>query len=415
MPQSSDFLLQPVSAAESGQKLLQFLTRRFTQAHGNIPPSMVHRWIRTGQIRCNGKRCKAFQHVMEGDTVRLPPFALPLLHAQNPRSAALSAPNAQPSLLSLSIPDDSRPETHTAQSAPHSRTHSPHDKNTARPTAPSLPALPPLVHETADLLVFNKISGLPVHPGTGHSDSLSTRLHAHYAGAAFSPTPAHRLDKETSGLLLTARTYTMLRFLQEAFADHRMGKEYLAWVDGLWPLNAPPQELCDKLAKHYTGAYAKVERHTAPPLARSALTDPAIAVPDHSPHNRPPANTAASAAASTTDSTTARAIMHCVEQRGQRSLMHIRLLTGKTHQIRVQLASRGFPLCGDVKYGSAGRPPFKLHAMRLILPPLPPHAHGGPEHAPSPLCLECLPPWQGPWRVDHLPQPLMENDTSHTL
>lgn len=339
MPQSSAFMLQPVNSAESGQKLLQFLTRRFTLVQGDLPASMVHRWIRTGQIRCNGKRCKAFQHVLEGDIIRLPPFALEMF-APAGLSPASQAPES--------------PQVHAL--------------------TPPLAPLPHILHESPHLLVLNKMGGLPVHTGTGHSDSVATRLHAHYAEAPFSPTPAHRLDKETSGLLLVARTYTMLRFLQQAFADHRMGKEYLAWVEGLWPMDSPPQELCDNIAKQYAGAYAKVER--LPPASRSPQSPP--------------------------DSTSARAIMHCVEQRGPYSLMHIRLLTGKTHQIRVQLASRGFPLCGDVKYGSTGRPPFKLHAMRLTLPPLDwPEASS---HAvPS---LECLPPWQGRWQVDSLPPSL---------
>lgn len=345
MSQPSTFLLQPVTAAESGQKLLQFLTRRFNQAQGELPPSMVHRWARTGQIRCNGKRCKAFQHVIEGDIIRLPPFAVAMFTQEG------------------ALPDETDTAAATVNAAPQCA------------CVPSqaglvLPPLPLLIHESPNLLVFNKFSGLPVHIGTGHRDSLTTRLHIHYAGAPFSPTPAHRLDKDTSGLLLVARSYTMLRFLQQAFADHRMGKEYLAWVDGLWPLDSPPQELCDTLVKQYVGAHAKMR--VQPPTPASTL---------------------------------ARAILRCVEHRDQCSLMHIRLLTGKTHQIRVQLSSRGFPLCGDVKYGSKCPPPFKLHAMRLTLPPF-----DAPEDTSNTaLCLECLPPWQGAWQVRHLPLPLADH------
>lgn len=381
MPQSSAFLLQPVTAAESGQKLLQFLTRRFAKAQGELPPSMVHRWVRTGQIRCNGKRCKAFQHVIEGDIIRLPPFVLAMFTQDGPFAAQDAAtPHTAPSSLQF-----------TTQQVPHGPTQ----------VGLALPPLPLLIHESENLLVFNKMHGLPVHTGTGHRDSLATRLHIHYAGASFSPTPAHRLDKDTSGLLLVARSYTMLRFLQQAFADHRMGKEYLAWVDGLWPLDAPPQELCDTLIKQYIGAHAKMR--SQPPASTSSVPQnsaPANSTPDNSTPESPDLSTL-----SEPTSTQARAIMHCVEHRDKCSLMHIRLLTGKTHQIRVQLASRGFPLCGDVKYGSKSRPPFKLHAMRLTLPPF-----DAPEDTSNTaLCLECLPPWQGAWQVRHLPLPLADH------
>lgn len=320
MPHLSENLLQPVSAAEGGQKLLQFLERRLA-----LPPALLHRWIRTGQIRCNGKRCKPFQTVAQADTVRLPPLALTLAQQQ---------------------------KASTGKSSGHA--------------ADFLP-LPELVHHDDALFVFNKIAGLPVHPGTGHSDSLTSRLHQHHADAPFCPTPAHRLDKGTSGLLLVARSYACLRMLQDAFSQGALHKEYLAWVEGHWPLTSPeqpPQLLRDRLAKRYTGAHEKME--VCPTAPENISTSEA----EHE----------------------AACIVGCLRQQGQHSLMHIRLLTGKTHQIRVQLASRGHPLCGDVKYGSTQCPPFKLHALRLILP------DGNEFTAP--------PPWQGQWQVADLPPPL---------
>lgn len=315
MSHSSENLLQPVSAAEGGQKLLQFLERRL-----GLPPTLLHRWIRTGQIRCNGKRCKPFQPVAQADTVRLPPLALTLAQQQKD------------------------------------------DKGTAAALLP----LPPLVHESEGLFVFNKTAGLPVHPGTGHSDSLTTRLQQHHANAPFCPTPAHRLDKDTSGLLLVARSYACLRTLQDAFSQRDLLKEYLAWVEGCWPLTSPeypPRLLRDTLMKRYTGPHEKVE--VCPTTSENS-----------------PAR----------DGHEATCVVQCLRHQGQHSLMHIRLLTGKTHQIRVQLASRGHPLCGDAKYGSTMRPPFKLHALRLILPE-------GSE-------FTALPPWQGQWQVMDLPPPL---------
>lgn len=317
MPYSPENLLQPVSAAEGGQKLLQFLERRL-----GLPPTLLHRWIRTGQIRCNGKRCKPFQPVVQADTVRLPPLALTLAQQEK-------------------------------------------NSNDASPAAPSLP-LPELIHKSDALFVFNKTAGLPVHPGTGHSDSLTTRLQQHHANAPFCPTPAHRLDKDTSGLLLVARSYACLRMLQDAFSQGDLIKEYLAWVEGNWPLTNPqhpPRLLRDTLVKRYTGSHEKVE--VCPATSENS---------------------------STREGHEAACMVQCLRQQGQHSLMHIRLLTGKTHQIRVQLASRGHPLCGDAKYGSTLHPPFKLHAVRLILP-------DGSE-------FSALPPWQGQWQVADLPPPL---------
>ena len=316
-----------VTSAEAGQKLLQFLARRFGAPQGDL-----HRWIRTGQVRINGKRAKAFDRVAENDQIRVPPFA------QAPPNIASDAPR------------DAAP-------------------------AAALPAkLPPLVAETDALLVFNKPSGLPTHPGTGHEDSLASRLAFWYADAPFRPTPAHRLDKDTSGLLLAARSYTALRELTEAFAAHdgSIVKEYLAWVSGDCPWDSP-RLLEARLRKEAETAgrekmrVFRADEHDAGKIARL----------------------------------TAR----CVERRNGASLLLIRLHTGRTHQIRAQLAASGFPLVGDVKYGGpVCRSGLKLHAARL-------NVQG--------VLYEALPPtdgpgaWQGAWAVKALPSLESPNVFSH--
>ena len=121
-----------VTAAEAGQKLLQFLSRRFEE-----PQSVLHRWIRTGQVRINGGRAKPFDRVELNDEIRVPPFA----------GAGTKAERA--------------------------------------PASSGGKELPPIVAETDDVIVFCKPSGLPVHPGTGHTDSLTTRLEAAFAGSPF--------------------------------------------------------------------------------------------------------------------------------------------------------------------------------------------------------------------------------------
>ena len=324
-----------VSEAEAGQKLLQFLQRRL-----QLPQSLLHRWLRTGQVRLNGGRCKPFVHVEIGDSVRLPPFALKLA-AQARAEAA------------------------------------PHNEQTSQPSGG---ALPPLMCEKAGILAFCKPAGLPVHGGTGHSTSLASLLAAHFAQADFCPTPVHRLDKDTSGLLLVAASYAALRDAQESLRNGLWHKEYLAWVRGRWPW---PE---DRLLQHalHKATTQGFEKMHALPLRGSA--------PLLTPHCKE-----------------ARCLVRCLATRQQGSLVQVRLLTGRTHQIRVQLAEMGHPVLGDSKYGGHGRltghlpyrqsrqadantPVLLLHSMRICLP----DGH----------CFTSLPDWPKPFTIDSLPAPL---------
>ena len=307
-----------VTHAEAGQKLLQFLARRFDLPHG-----VFHRWIRTGQVRINGSRARAFDRVEEKDEIRVPPIAF----------------------------DE---QAKNAPSPPSQKTHGDFPRQSANRT------LPPIMAETDDLIVFCKPSGLPVHPGTGHTDSLTTRLEAAFAGSPFIPAPVHRLDRDTSGLLLVGKTYVAVRRLSDALAAHdgSVAKDYLAWVQGECPWSRP-KRLEDHLAKRTVGAQGREKV-----VAGKSRTGG----PDEKP---------------------ASLTVRCLTVREGRSLVLIRLHTGRTHQIRVQLSERGFPLVGDVKYGGPRcGDGLKLHAVRLRV---------GEE------TYTALPPWAGPWRVAHLP------------
>lgn len=294
-----------VTRAESGQKLLQWLKRRL-----DVPQGQLHKWIRTGQIRVNGGRVKAFSPVQEGDCIRLPPFC----------QEALSPPVCS--------------------------------------CKPALP-LPPLVAEEADLLVFNKPAGLPTQSGSGHEDSLAARLAAQEPQAAFHPAPVHRLDRDTSGIILVGRTFAALRSLGELLRTHATSKEYLAWVHGCWPWD-DIRLLHHALRKEGPPGREKMRaypRQSPPPGSKEALL---LARPLHKSR--------------------------------QSSLLHIRLLTGRTHQIRVQMQAVGFPLVGDGKYGipEAGQR-LRLHAVRLTLP--------------DGRSFACLPSWDAPWHPGDLPPP----------
>ena len=295
-----------VSPEEAGQKLLQFLARRL-----DTPQSVLHRWIRTGQVRRNGKRTQPFARLAEGDAVRLPPFAVQdAKAAENPMDA------------------DSLP-------------------------------LPEILLQTRSVFVCVKPAGLPVHAGTGHTDSLTARLHAHCADGNFLPTPAHRLDKPTSGLLLVARTYVALRALHEAMISRdALTKIYLAWARGNCPW-LEPTLLEDGIAKiAEEDGFERME----------------LVALDH--------------AAKKASLTVQR-----LQERQGASLLRMVLHTGRTHQIRAQLAGRAFPLIGDLKYGG---PPCEqgllLHAAQLSFSP----ALADILELPD-TDIFCPPPWQDPW------------------
>ena len=324
-----------VTETESGQKLIQWLKRRL-----HVPQGQLHKWIRTGQIRVNGGRAKAFDPVREGDTIRLPPFC---------REEA-AAPRTRP------------------QTSP--RTASP-----ARP-------LPPVLASDGSILVLHKPAGLPTQPGSGHSDSVATRLAALNPGAAFHPAPAHRLDRDTSGVLLVGCTFEALRTLGEALRQRAAIKEYLAWVHGRWPWDGV-RLIRHSLRKEGPEGREKMRAYpwnAPPPGGREALL---LARP--------------------------------LERREGASLLHIRLLTGRTHQIRVQMQATGFPLVGDGKYGPpgqwtgqragqwtgqragqrAGGQRLLLHAVRITLP--------------DGRAFACAPHWPAPWTPATLPPPFPDS------
>ncbi|WP_165175305.1 RluA family pseudouridine synthase [Desulfovibrio sp. ZJ369] len=316
-----------VSEAESGQKLLQFLQRRL-----NLPPALLHRWVRTGQIRINGGRCKPFARVRRDDVIRLPPFAL--------KMAAQSNGSAERDLAGRTLLPERMAFPVAAPSA-------------------SLPPLPVIVRAEGPIWAVFKPAGLPTHPGTGHSDSLATRLAAHHAGAIFKPTPAHRLDKETSGILLVAASFEALREIQQAMRERAVIKEYVAWVRGRWPY-AETRLLRHHLRKSFERGYEKMRAVKSSDSDHSAREALCLARP--------------------------------LRVQEQESLLLIRLLTGRTHQIRVQLASLGHPVLGDAKYGmpedsAAGR--MYLHALRIVLP--------------RGEAFACLPEWPGRRALHALP------------
>ncbi len=190
-----------------------------------------------------------------------------------------------------------------------------------------------ILHLDTDLIAVNKPAGLVVHAGAGqHSGTLvNALLHQFQTLSTVSgderPGIVHRIDKETSGVLLVARTDAAHRKLAEQFADRQVEKTYLALVQGA--------------VKSETGKITSPI--TRDPVRRTRMTTRAG-------HGR-----------------TALTTYKVLERLGRFTYLEIKIGTGRTHQIRVHMASVGHPVSGDTLYGAAaadyGR--FFLHASKI--------------------------------------------------
>ncbi|MBN2362359.1 MAG: RluA family pseudouridine synthase [Deltaproteobacteria bacterium] len=202
----------------------------------------------------------------------------------------------------------------------------------ARPQPESLPLT--VLYEDSDILVVDKAPGMVVHPAPGHlAGTLVNALLGRY-GPTFSiggeqrPGIVHRLDRGTSGVLIVARNDAALAQLQRQFQRREVRKTYLAVVHGV----PPAQGTLD----------TPYGRH---PRDRKRFTSRVASAPR-------------------------RALLHYRVQRqfATTALLEVQLATGRTHQIRVQLADAGFPLVGERVYGRRREPSCErpaLHALRL--------------------------------------------------
>ncbi|HEU0061109.1 MAG TPA: RluA family pseudouridine synthase [Hyphomicrobiaceae bacterium] len=198
-----------------------------------------------------------------------------------------------------------------------------------------------ILYEDPELIVIDKPKGLAVHPGPGHaSGTLVNALIAH-CGASLSgiggvqrPGIVHRLDRDTTGLLVVAKTDRAHRALAEQFANHgadgRLQRSYRALV---WGVPAPPRGRIDAALSRSTSNRTKIAVARTP-KARRAVTHYEVLRAFTLPNEKPGV-----------------------------SLLRLTLETGRTHQIRVHTAHIGHPLLGDPVYGSG----FKSSARRLGL------------------------------------------------
>ncbi len=200
-----------------------------------------------------------------------------------------------------------------------------------RPTAQASAFLPEsmaldVVHEDEHLLVIHKPAGLVVHPAAGHwSGTLLNGLLAYHRGAADLPRAGivHRLDKDTSGLMLVGKTRVAVDALVRAIAAREVSRQYLALAHGAWRGASP----------------LDVDR----PIGRDPQHRLRMAV--------------------VAGGKPARTTVVRLDSRDDACLVACRLHTGRTHQIRVHMASLGHTLVGDAVYG--GRPAFGLQRQAL--------------------------------------------------
>jgi 23S rRNA pseudouridine1911/1915/1917 synthase len=287
--------------------------------------------IAAGLVTVNGRLAKASQRVRARDDVQVTDEwagnetrqGLTGRHGGEPNSVGA---RSEPSVEPRSAPSTPRPPGPIRQSAP-----------TAYPEGPdtSRPALAPvvnIVYEDEWLAVVDKPAGLVVHPAAGHhGDTLVDALLARgtawsLLGGAERAGIVHRLDRDTSGLLVVAKTESAHRVLAAQLRDRTLGRTYWAMVHGGF--------------REDTGTIEA-------PIGRDPRDRKRMAVVD-------------SGREAVTD-------FRVVERLGDETVLEVTLRTGRTHQIRVHLAYIGHPVTGDAVYGRAerrlGRP--ALHAMRL--------------------------------------------------
>ena len=276
--------LLTIGPDDAGQRIDNFLLRICK----GVPKSHVYQVLRSGQVRVNKGRIAQTYRLVQGDTVRVPPMRLA-------ERSTVHVPGAEFAVL----------------------------------------------FEDSHLLVIDKPAGVAVHGGSGVSYGVIEQLRAARPDAPFLEL-VHRLDRETSGILMLAKKRSALTSLHEQIRAGLLDKRYLAVVSGVWPNR---------------------RQHVRLPLHKYTTSEGERRVRVQS------------------DGMPSHTIFNLVRQYAGYALLEAELKTGRTHQIRVHLASSGFPIAGDDKYGDftlnrrlqkaePGRPALKrmfLHAFRLRL------------------------------------------------
>ena len=282
-----------VDAESDGQRLDNFLIRQLK----GVPKTHVYRIIRSGEVRVNKGRASADTRVQGGDLVRLPPV----------RVSERMAEKAE------------------------------------RP-APAREF--PLLLEDEHLIAIDKPAGVAVHGGSGVSFGVIEQLRQARPQAKFLEL-VHRLDRDTSGILLVAKKRSALTHLQDQFRERETGKTYLALVSGVWPAKL---KVIDTPLHKFLQADGERRVRTTTPEDPDGMRSITLVKVRTALAARP------------------------LQGMPAMSLLEVTIKTGRTHQIRVHLASSGHPIAGDDKYGDfdlnkrlqkIGFKRMFLHAWRL--------------------------------------------------
>jgi len=276
-----------IDESAAGQRVDNFLLRVLK----GVPKSHIYRILRSGEVRVNRRRVRPDARLAAGDDLRIPPV----------RTGVASTRSRAP-----------LPELAT-----------------------------PILYEDEALLAIDKPAGVAVHGGSGIAFGVIEQLRAARPDASFLEL-VHRLDRDTSGVLLVAKKRAALLALHASFRDGEVDKRYLVLAKGRWRSALRNVEL--PLTKFVTGAGERRVRieHDGGKMAHTVFRRRQVWA-DSSP---------------------------------PLSLLEAELHTGRTHQIRVHLAHLGFPLAGDEKYGDfalnkalarQGLKRMFLHAWRLSL------------------------------------------------
>ena len=251
-----------VDEESAGQRLDNFLIRHLK----GVPKTHVYRIIRSGEVRVNKGRASADTRVNAGDLVRVPPVRMSEKAAQK-----------------LEHPAPGREF--------------------------------PLLMEDEALLAIDKPAGVAVHGGSGVSFGVIEQLRQARPGAKLLEL-VHRLDRETSGILLVAKKRSALKHLQDQFRERETGKTYLALVVGEWPAS---KKVID----------APLHKYLLPDGERRVKV-----VGKDDP-----------------DGMKSVTLVKVGQRLAGFTLLEVTIKTGRTHQIRVHLASQGHAIAGDDKYG----------------------------------------------------------------
>jgi 23S rRNA pseudouridine955/2504/2580 synthase len=289
-----------ISEEEQGQRLDNYLVR----VCKGVPKSHLYRILRSGEVRVNSKRVDATYRLIEGDSIRIPPIRV----AERPQNEVEDAAKERVDL--------------------------------------------PIIYEDDAMLVIDKPEGIAVHGGSGVSFGVIEALRRQRPQAKFLEL-AHRLDRETSGVLLVGKKRLALTALHDMFREHGAGadKRYLVLVKGRW---------------------MNLSQHVKLPLHKY-LTETG--------ERRVSVNAEGKAS---------HTVFRLLARWPEMSLLEAQLKTGRTHQIRVHLAHLGFPILGDEKYGDfvlnkrlkpEGLKRMALHAWRIAF-----------RHPLTAAPLECVAP-----------------------